>query len=364
MIDVPPSTKLGTDPVAERVPAQLPWSSPLHGRLDRLWCDSTVLRDNVLGDPSRRPVWVQVPEAYIRDPDRRFPVVIVLAGFTGQVNRWEVRKAYQRPFPEVADELMHTRDVPPVVLVYVDGWTAYGGSQYVDSPGQGRYHTFLCEEVVPFVDDRYRTLPSREHRGITGSSSGGFGALVSAMLRPDLFGAVGSHAGDALYETNYLREFPTAARALREYDADIWRFWADFRSRPAFSKAGDQVLLMILAVAASFSSDPDGTVRLPFHARTGELRDDVWQRWLAWDPVRMLGQDRLADALLSMRGIWLDAGLQDDFHLDLGAQAIADRLRSRGVDEDRLHFELVPGDHWTIEGQFPAALRWLAGRLQ
>src|SRR5205823_15124714 len=88
-----------------------------------------------------------------------------------------------------------------------DCWTSYGGSQFLDSPGTGRYHTYLCDEVVPWVDANYRTLPAREHRGISGKSSGGYGAMVTPMLRPDLFGGVATHAGDALFEACYLPEF-------------------------------------------------------------------------------------------------------------------------------------------------------------
>src|SRR5438874_1833623 len=83
---------------------------------------------------------------------------------------------------------------------------------FVDSPGTGRYHTYLCDDVVPFVDARYRTLPEPAHRGIQGKSSGGLGAMITPMLRPDLFGGLATHAGDALYELVYIKEFGEAVR--------------------------------------------------------------------------------------------------------------------------------------------------------
>ena len=55
-----------------------------------------------------------------------------------------------------------------------------------------------------------RRLAGREHRGIAGKSSGGYGAMVVPMLRPDVFGALASHAGDALFECCYLRDFPAS----------------------------------------------------------------------------------------------------------------------------------------------------------
>jgi Putative esterase len=98
---------------------------------------------------------------------------------------------------------------------------AYGGSQFVDSPGTGRYHSYLCDEVVAYVDAGYRTIPDAAHRAIMGKSSGGFGAMITPMLRPDVFGALATHAGDSLYEYAYIPEFPAAVRHLRKYDFNL-----------------------------------------------------------------------------------------------------------------------------------------------
>src|SRR5918995_2831675 len=133
--------------------------------------------------------------------------------------------------------------VPGCVLVYVDAWTGYGGSQFVDSLGTGAYHSYLCDEVVPWVDAHFRTIADRESRAISGKSSGGFGAMITPMLRPDLFGALATHAGDALYEYCYLPEFAQVARHLRAYDGDIWRWWDAFHARPAFSRDEDAALI-------------------------------------------------------------------------------------------------------------------------
>jgi S-formylglutathione hydrolase FrmB len=244
-------------------------------------------------------------------------------------------------------------------VVYVDAWTSYGGSQFVDSPGTGRYHTYLCEDVVPWVDAHYRTLDGAAHRGIQGKSSGGFGAMITPMLRPDLFGGLGSHAGDSLYEYCYIPEFPKAVRALREYDGSIEKWWEDFRGRVAFTKADDELLLMMLGVAACFSAEDDGTPVLPFDPHTGRLRDPVWQRWLDWDPVRMV--ERYADALRGMRAIWIDAGTSDEWFLDLGAQAFRDALAAIGVTDVR--FELFEGTHGRMDYRYPQSLAYLADRL-
>lgn len=338
----------------------LPWSTDLAGHIDELVIDSALLRANPLGDPSRRPLWVYTPPGYADEPDRRYPSVYVLQGYTGHLAMWHNRMPYRQPFPETADALFATGGAPPCIVVYVDAWTSYGGSQFVDSPGTGQYHSYLCDEVVPFVDARYRTLPVAAHRGVSGKSSGGFGAMITPMLRPDLFGGLASHAGDTLYELCYLNDVGHAARALRDqYQGSYAAFWSDFHSRPAMSRDTDGTLLGIYGCAAAFSAEPDGTVRLPFDVDTGQLIPEVWQRWLDWDPVRMV--PRYAQALRGLRAIYLDAGNRDDWFLDLGATAFRAELAKIGVTD--VQFELFDATHAGIDYRYPIGLRYLAERL-
>jgi Putative esterase len=337
-----------------------PWSFEPAGHFDELVIASDALRGNALGDPHERPVLVYLPPGYDDEPERRFPTVYVIQGLTGQLDMWHNRAAFRKGFPELADELFATGGAPPTVVVWVDCWTSLGGSQFLDSPATGNYHTYLCDEVVPWVDARYRTLAAAEHRGIAGKSSGGYGAMVTPMLRPDLFGALATHAGDALFEGCYLPDFREVVRALRdEYEGSYDRFWEDFRSRPAFSKEHDGVLLNVWCMAACYSADPDGTVRLPFDPDTGELVPAVWALWLDWDPVRMAAQH--AEALGSLRAVYIDAGRRDEYYLDLGAEAFRRALADLGVTD--VFFELFDATHMAIEYRYPLALAYLTERL-
>jgi hypothetical protein len=337
-----------------------PWSYELAGRFDEHQFESEVLKGNPLGDPHVRPLWVYVPPGYDEDSERRYPVIHVIQGLTGQIDMWRNRTAFRRNFPELVDEMFARKESPPCLLAFVDAWTSIGGSQFVDSPGTGRYHTYICEELVPFVDANYRTLPGAEHRGIAGKSSGGYGAMVNPMLRPDVFGGLATHAGDALFECCYQRDFAPCARLLRDhYDGSIARFLDDFRGRLAFSRDSDDLLLNAYAMAACYSADDDGTVHLPFDTTTGELVPEVWERWLALDPVRMV--PRHADALRSLRAIYIDAGTRDEYFLDLGAEAFRAALAAIGVTDVR--FELFDATHGNIGYRYPIALRYLAERL-
>lgn len=336
-----------------------PWPTKLAGRIDEHVIDSPSLRGNRLGDPHERPLWVYVPPGY-DDSKKRYPSIYVLQGYTGSLYMWNNRTPYRASFPEAADRVFSSKQAPPCIVVFVDAWTKYGGSQYVDSPGTGNYHSYICNDIVPFVDERYRTLTDASHRGVMGKSSGGFGAMISPMLRPDLFGGLASHAGDGLYEGCYLKSFLDAARALRDhYDGSYTKFWDDFSQRPAWTKKDDPDLVMVYGCAAAFSARDDGTVELPFDIETGQLIDRVWKKWLAWDPIRMAPKH--ADALRGLRAVWLDAGKRDEYYLDLAATGFAKQLREIGTREVRL--DLFDATHMAIDYRYPMSLAYLATHL-
>lgn len=337
-----------------------PWSLDLAGKYEEVTFESTALKGNPLGDPYQRPLWIYLPPGYEAEPQRRYPSIYMIQGLTGQLDMWRNRSAFRKNFPELADELFAKGEAPPCIIVWVDCWTSLGGSQFLDSPATGRYHTYLCDEIVPWVDRHYRTLPERAHRGIAGKSSGGYGAMVTPMLRPDLWGGLATHAGDALFEMCYFPEFPRTVRALRDHYAGSFdKFWEDFRSRPAFTEESDGYLLNDWCMAACYSADADGTVHLPFDVTTGALIPHVWQRWLAWDPARMASTH--ADALRGMRAIYIDAGKRDEYFLDLGAEAFRQELEKIGVTD--VFFELFDATHMSIEYRYPLSLKYLAERL-
>jgi hypothetical protein len=336
-------------------PAGAPWERPLHGELDRLVVESDALAQNPLGDPSRRPLYVYRPPGVELDHPKPLPSVYVIQGFTGQLDMWFRREAFEPTMIERVDAMFAGGGCPDAIVVFVDAWTAYGGSQFINSTSTGRYLDYLTDEVVAFVDERYPTSPDRDHRGLTGKSSGGYGAMVVPMLRPDVFGALASHAGDALFEACYLAEFPAAARALRDqFDGDWDAFFA--RARSVDPPKHEWVeLLEVYGYAACYSPDPEspGKALLPFDAH-GRLVEDVWERWLAWDPVRMAPAH--ADALRSMRRVYLDAGRSDEYFLDLGAQAFAAELDKLGVAHT---LDLFDGTHARLTYRYPGAIREL-----
>ncbi|MFZ0168531.1 MAG: alpha/beta hydrolase-fold protein [Candidatus Dormiibacterota bacterium] len=334
-----------------------PWAWPMRGQLFEMVLHSRLLQDNHLGDPADRPLWIYLPPGYAREDERRLPVIYLLQGMSGQLDMWRARSGFRRTPIELFDELFSDSQTPPCLLVFVDCWTSLGGSQFLDSTGTGRYHSYFCEEVVPAVDATFPTIADRDHRAVAGKSSGGYGALVSTLLRPDLFGALASHAGDALFEYCYLPEFPEVVRQLRDhYQGSFDNFWSDFRSRSPLSRPADMALIDTWCMAACYSATSSGVPELPFDQATGVMNPAVWQRWLDWDPVRLIAG--LPEAARSIRAAYLEGGRRDEYHLDVGAGAVASALRRLGVADVRL--ELFDAGHSSIEYRYPIAVAYLA----
>lgn len=338
-------------------PLGAPWRRELRGALDQLVVESELLAGNPLGDPARRPLYVYRSPGVAAGSAAGVPAVYVLQGYGGQLDRWLARSSFEPTFVERLDAMFSAGDCPDAVVVMVDCWTSLGGSQFLNSTATGRYMDYLCDEVVPFVDERYPVRADRAARAVSGHSSGGYGALVSAMLRPDVFGALASHAGDALFECCYLRDFPVVARTLRDhFEGSFAKLLAALPEADPFDYGLLGTPLSIYACAAAYSPDPErpGEVLLPFEVQTGRLIGPVWERWLMHDPVRMAPGH--AQALSSMLHIHLEAGRRDEFFLDLGAQALSEELQELGVGHT---LELFDGAHGGVGYRYPAAIREL-----
>jgi S-formylglutathione hydrolase FrmB len=299
--------------------------------------ESRALVGNPLGDPTTRQITIWLPPSYDRAPERRYPVIVWLAGYGGTGQMLFSGSPWQPGLGTRLDRLVASGRMGEAIVVAPDCFTRWGGAQYLDSPAIGRYETHLLHEVLPAVDTRCRTIATREARAIGGKSSGGFGALALAMRYPDLFAAVASHAGDMYFELSVLPDLATAARTLRRRGG-LDGFLAHFEAHEP--KSGeDFTTMMVLALCGAYSPDPDRPhgVALPFDVDTGEIDWAIWRRWKAWDPVQM-ARDR-AEALRGMKLIFVDAGTRDEHNLDLGARIFVRRLRALGIACEHEEFD-------------------------
>jgi enterochelin esterase family protein len=311
---------------------------------------SFLLRDNPLGDPTDRLTPIYLPPGY-EESNKRFPVVYLLSGFGGRGTMLLNDSLWDENIARRMDRLISSGQVRPMILALPDCSTRIGGSQYLNSSAVGPYEDYLTTEVVRYVDAHFRTLADRDHRGVLGKSSGGYGALVLSMRHPDLFGLAASHSGDAYFEYCYKPDIPTAIKALPRYGGAVQLLQDLTTIHP---KDGTFMsTLNIVAMSACYSPDPDSLYGfdLPFDEQTGELLPAVWQRWLAWDPVEMAPNYK--DALRSLRLLFFDAGLRDEFNLQIGARVLGGRLSALGIPF--VHEEFDDG-HMGISYRYDASL--------
>jgi len=309
----------------------------LAGRIEHHRVDSRLLRGNPLGDPHERDLYVYVPPDY--DQGGRYPLLLALAGY-GSTNRSLLNYDFFQPnLVERFDRLVREGRMRPALLALPDAINRWGGSQFIDSTATGPYQSYLADEIVPWLDAHYRTVPEREARAVFGRSSGGFGALRMGLDRPEVFGAIGSHAGDSAFETSILPEL-TAAAIAYDRAGGLGGFIARFdqdRTRVHFGG------LMLLAYAAAYAPAPEAGLpfcELPVDTRSGELRADVWSRFMSHDPLQRVERD--PDALRSASLVYLDAGDRDEHGLHFGTRRLAQLLGTRGV---RLRHDEFEGGH-------------------
>jgi enterochelin esterase family protein len=320
---------------------------------------SDVLKDNPLGDPHERRVPIYLPPDY-EHGDARYPVIYFLAGFSNGGVYLLGESVWGETLPQRVDRLIRGGAIRPVIVVMPDCVTRFGGSQYINSTATGRYADHLIDELVPFVDARYRTLAERDQRVAMGKSSGGYGATVLAMRRPDRFGLAVDHSGDKYFELCYRADIPAAVAALARYDHSAERFLAGFPHPPPERGRHWFTLVNLLAMAACYSPNPAAPVGfdLPFDEYTAELRPDVWARWLAHDPLALLTSH--ADALRSLRLYFLDCGSWDEHHLQYGA-----RVYTRGLKELSIPhvYEEFDGGHMNVAHRYEVSLRAISAAL-
>ncbi|MEZ4287542.1 MAG: alpha/beta hydrolase-fold protein [Polyangiales bacterium] len=329
----------------------------MRGTLHQLTIESECLRANKLGDPSQRTLYVYEPNTGM---SKRLPVVMMLAGFGGTNHSIVAWDPWKQNTISLYDRLVDEGKASPAYLVMPDAFNRWGGSQFLDSAATGSYQTYLADEIIPFVDKHFRSIPNREARAVAGRSSGGFGALRLAIDRPDTVVAVGAHAADADFEVTMRPMLTSAAIAMAAAGGVEAFAHAIVHGGPRTPQQFDA--LFVLAASAAYTDaaiDAFPFAELPINVETGELVASGWQNWINHDPLTLL--ERRADALGSLGYAFIDAGDVDEHGLQFAARKLAQLCRNRGVPTD---FEIFDGGHrgtsFRYENSLPKLISALA----
>jgi S-formylglutathione hydrolase FrmB len=340
---------------------------------------SNVLKDNPLRDPHVRKLGVWLPPEYDTRPGKRFPVMLDMVGFTGSGLAHANWKPFGDNIPQRVLRLQREGRMGPAIFVLPDCFTALGGNQYINSSAVGAYADYLTREILPFVDREFRTLASREHRACFGKSSGGYGAIVHGMKYARYWAAIGNHSGDAYFDFVYWHDWPNTLNELGKYraparkagkqnvlnaagkldegmdDGRLKRFLdAVWKKEKLSHKEG--MAIMNVCMAASYDPDPRAPLgfRIPFNLETGEPVPGRWARWRRHDPVNLV--QRYRANLRSLRGIYIDCGWRDQFHIHYGTRILSRRLAEARIAHAYHEFD---DDHSDVDYRMDVSLPFL-----
>lgn len=314
---------------------------------------SKVLKGNPMGDPCERTFPILLPDAYIRSARRRFPVVYLLTGHFGAGAGMLNWRPFQRNF---ADHI--TGDA---IIVMPDCFTALGGGQYINSAACGRYEDYLVEEIVPWVDAHFATVPDAAHRAVIGKSSGAYGSLMLAMHHPDVFGLCGWRSGDAYFDFCYRKDMPQLLVALERFGGSVNKFLADWRKKGCPLGNGYADAINLLAMGASYAPNPRSPhgFDLPVDLSTGEWNEQVWRRWLAHDPLNCVVKYK--SALRKLKWLYIECGTSDEYGLLYGTRQLSGKLRQLGI---RHHYEEFDGGHRNTQHRYEHLLKLLTKKMR
>ncbi len=328
------------------------------GTVEVLKHSSEILKGNPLGDNYVRDLCVYLPPDYETDAERRFPVVYCLSGFTGRGKMHLNDSAFTPNLPQRLDRLTANGSIKPMIVVMPDCFTKYGGSQYINSSATGNYEDYLVNEIVPFVDENFRTLSDRNSRAVTGKSSGGYGAMIMAMRHADIFALATSIAGDCYFELCYKPDFRKAFKAINGDPLKlVGKFYDEYSKKGKFAFDG----LNMIGMSSSYSPNPESDYGfdLPFDLETCEVREEIWNKWLEHDPVYLV--EKSVENLKSLNLFFIDAGTSDEFGLDLGARILAKRLEK--FDIPHIHEEF-DGGHFDISYRYDRTFEKISNSIR
>lgn len=292
-------------------------------RLERIKVPSAQIAGNLLGTPSGRDVIVVLPPGYDRNRGRRYPVVYALHGYSIGAEQW-IKEIH---LPQTAEGAF-AKGTPEMIIVLPDSKNVHNGSFYSNSVTTGNFENFIADELIDFIDARYRTLARPESRGLVGHSMGGYGASRIGIRRAERYGA--------LYLMAPCCQSAMGARGLNAEQVKQLEALpsAEAAASLPFGQRGT------LALASAWSPNPGKPplfIDLPVDAE-GKERPEILAKWTANAPLAFL--DQYVSKVRKYRAIALDVGDKDSLVTD--TRLMHEALQAQGIAST---FEVYPGDH-------------------
>ena len=257
----------------------LPLAAKAQSRTDCSTVNSRILKQTV-------HYCVQLPADYDANgsTSRRYPVLYFLHGLDQNE-----QTLFSTGGWSVIDDLSRQNKIGDFLVVAPEGKRTF----YINSPGNTlRYSDFFLQEFIPAIERKYRVLPGRKNRAITGVSMGGYGALRFAFAHPEMFSAVSAQSAALITQTP--QELSSAGR----------------------------------------SGTPLGRLMGPPFGEPINVAH--------WNENSVFVLAKKNQTGLRNQAIYFNCGDQDDFGFEDGAAALHKQLQSEGVKHE---YHPYPGDH-------------------
>ena len=288
--------------------------------VEKIKVHSRALEGNLEGETADRDVIVYLPPDYKSHPEKRYPVVYALHGYSISNEMW----SNEIKTPQTIEGAFAT-GTKGMIVVLPDSRTLHNGSMYSNSPTVGNFEGFIAHDLVDYIDKHYRTIPDRLSRGLGGHSMGGYGTTRIGMKYPEVFGALYIMSPCCMSA----REAPPA-EALKAIEA--------VKTPEEATKLGWGERAT-LATAAAWSPNPKNPpLYLDLPVKNGQPQPDVLAKWAANAPLAMI--DQYISNLRQYRAISIDVGDQDGLKTD--TVKLHDTLDSYGIAND---LEIYSGNH-------------------
>ncbi|MEX0939542.1 MAG: alpha/beta hydrolase-fold protein [Pirellulales bacterium] len=316
---------------------------------DSRWVREVEITSRLLSDFHGREVVdraaVVVPASYYDRPQQRYPVLYVVSGFGGTVDRMAARYA-DGPAPAEEGDVEWLR-------VLLDGQCKWGHHVYANSATNGPRGDALVDEMIPHIDEQFRTIAAPTARLVGGHSSGGWSSLWLQVAYPDTFGGVWSTSPDPvdfrdfqqvdLYAEPPLSLYfdPTGQRRPLARQPVLW--FDRFAHMDDCLGRGGQ----LRSFEAVFSPrGEDGLPRRAWDRQTGRIDPAVIDAWRKYD-INLYLKDNWAELGPKLRGkLHITTGELDTFYLEGAVELLKETLAELGSDAE---IEIVPGaDHGSV----------------
>jgi hypothetical protein len=319
-----------------------------HIKIDKFY--SKVLKNNPLKDPYIRDILVYLPENYSKSLSKGYPTVFLLPAFGNNNYSSTNNNPFSLTIYQILENLVSENKCGEMIIVVVNCFNKFGGSQYLNSSAIGHYKDYILEEILPFINSKYNV----SNKSLLGKSSGGYGAVTIGMEHPKIFKAIAAHAFDSAFEYCYLPDFPLAFKMLKKAGGPK-KWLTNFWNKENKNEKNDLITLNILCMAAHYSPKKNKGVKiglnLPFDLKTGELNEQVWMEWKNKDPINMI--NKFKDNLKKTDMLFFDCGAEDEFNLFIGTKVFSEKCRKFGIRHEYVQHD---GGHFNTNFRYATSL--------